>query len=85
MTWWWLKLTIIHKPFPEAVILAWAAHINLHVTDWVTAQEENPILKFLIEWISGQKVKDLKHLLGDNVNTEESQAILWEHKKLMLY
>ena len=27
----------IHKPFQETVILAWAAHVDLYVTDWVTA------------------------------------------------
>ena len=26
----------IHKPFQETVILAQAAHVDLHVTDWVT-------------------------------------------------
>ena len=46
----------IHKSFQETVILAQAAHIDLHVTDWVTAQQENPTLKAVIEWISGQKV-----------------------------
>ena len=28
----------IHKPFQETAILAQAAHVDLHVTDWVTAQ-----------------------------------------------
>ena len=66
----------IHKQFLETAILAQAAHINLHVSDWVTAQQEDPILKTTIEWISGQKVQDLKHLLGDNANTEERKTIL---------
>ena len=38
-----------------------------------------------IEWISGWKVQDLKHLLGDNTNTEQDKTILQEQKKLMLY
>ena len=66
----------IHKPVQEIAILAWAACINLHVTDWVTAQQENPICKTAIKWISGQKVQDLKHLLGDDANTEEGKTIL---------
>ena len=66
----------IHKPVWETVILAQAAHIDLHVTDWVTAQQEDPILNTVIEWISGQKVQDLKHLLGDDANTEEGKNIL---------
>ena len=77
----------IHKPIQKTAILATAAqaHVNLHVTDWVTAQQEDPILKTVIEWISRQKVQDLKHLLGSNANTEEEKTVLWEWKKLMLY
>ena len=51
-------------------------HVNLHVTDWVTVQQEDPILRTVIEWISVWKVQDLKHLLGDDANTEEGKAIL---------
>ena len=77
----------IHKQVWEATILARAtyARVSLHVTDWVTTQQEDPILKIVIKWISNQQVQDLKHLLGDGTNTEEGKAILWEWKKLMLY
>ena len=47
----------IHKPVQQTVILAGAACVDLHVTDWVTTQQEDPILKTVIEWISGQKVR----------------------------
>ena len=68
----------IHKQFWETAVLATATHVhvNLHVTDWVTTQQENPILKTVIELISNWKVQDLKHLLGDDTNTEEGKAIL---------
>ena len=75
----------IHKPVEETVSLASATCINLHVTDCVNTQQEDPLLKTMIEWISSQKVQDLKHLLGDNANTEERTTILWEWKKLTLY
>ena len=63
----------IQKQVEETVVLARAAqaHVSLHVTDSVTAQQEDPLLKTIIEWISNQKVQDLKHLLGDDTNTEE--------------
>ena len=56
----------------ETAILARAgqAHINLHETDWVTAQQEVPVLKTMIKWICNQKVQDLKHLLGGDTYTE---------------
>ena len=59
--------------------------MNLHVTDWVAAQWEDPVFKAVINWISNWKAQNLKHLLGDNANTEEGVAVLWEQKKLMLY
>ena len=59
--------------------------MNLHVADWVAVQEEDQICKTVIEWISTQKVHDLKHLLGDYTNTKECMAILQEWKKFMLH
>ena len=50
--------------------------VNLHVTDWVAAQQEDPILKTTIQLISKWKVQDLKYLLGDDMNTGEGKAIL---------
>ena len=56
----------IHKPDQKTRILARAAqaHINLCVTDWITTQQEEPILKTMIECVSNWKVQDLKHLNG---------------------
>ena len=76
---------IIHKPFQETAILAQAACIDLHVTGWVTAQQEDPTLKAVVRWISDQKVQDLKHLMGDDANTEEGKTFLLERKKWALY
>ena len=66
----------IHKQVQETAFLAQAAGLNLHVTDWVTTQWEDLILKTTIECISGQKVQDLKHPLGDDASTEEGITIL---------
>ena len=72
----------IHKAVQKTVNLAWVAqtHINLHVIDWVTTQQEDPILKTVIEWISNQKVQDLKHLFGDDAKTEVGKTILQEQR-----
>ena len=72
----------IHTPMQGTVILVQAAYIYIHVTDWVTALQEDPILKTAVKWISSQKVQDL--LEGD-ANTEESKIILQEQKKLKIY
>ena len=47
--------------------------VNLYVTDWVATQQKDPILKTVSKWISNQKVQDLKHLLGDDVNMGEER------------
>ena len=67
-----LAVAVTDEEFPkqvqETVILARATQVcvDLHVTDWVTAQQKDPILKPMIKWISNQKVQDMKHLLeGD--------------------
>ena len=73
----------IHKQVLENAVLARAAHacVNLHVTEWVTAQQEDPILKTMIEWISNCKVQDLKHMLEDDENTWEGKRLSFESRK----
>ena len=68
----------IHKQVQEAAVHARATltHVSIHVTDWVATQWEDPVLKAVINWISNWKVKNLKHLFGDDVNNEEGVAIL---------
>ena len=57
----------IHKQFEETVVQAWAPHtcVNLQVTNWVAAQQDDPVLKIVMEWIASYKEQDLKLLLGD--------------------
>ena len=76
----------IHKQVKETAVQAWTTHthINLHVMDWVAAQEDS-ILKMVMELISSHKVQDLKHLLGDHTTTGEDMAILREQNKFMLH
>ena len=77
----------IYKQVWETAVLARATHacLSLHVTDWMSAQWEDPIPKTMIWWICNWRVQDLKHLLDDGANTEERKAILRERKTLMLY
>ena len=55
----------IHKQVQETAIQARATymHVNLHVKDWVDAQQGDPVLKAVLNWIANWKVQDLKHLL----------------------
>ena len=77
----------IHKQVKEAAVQVWASHVhvNLHVTDWVVAQQEDLILIIVMEWISSHKLQDLKHLLGHHTTMEEGMVILRERKKIILH
>ena len=48
----------IHQQAEEAAVQGQAAHmhVNLYVTDWVAAKQEDPILKIVREWIFSNKV-----------------------------
>ena len=66
----------IHNQLKKTAVQGMAVHtcVNLHVTDWMAAQQEDPILKIVIEWIATHRVQDLKHLLGNHTTTEEGMA-----------
>ena len=53
--------------------------------DWEAAQQEDHILKIVMEWISTNKVQDLKHLLGDHTTRDDGMAILREWEKFPLH
>ena len=55
------------------------------MTDWVTTQLEDPILKAMIEWISGWKVQDLNTCWEMMQILMRVKTILQEQKKLTLY
>ena len=75
----------IHKQVWEAAVLVRTTHIHvkLQLTDCAAAQQEDPVLKTVINWIPNWKVQDLKHLLGEDTNTEKEMVILQEWRKLM--
>ena len=68
----------IHIQVQETAMLARAAKVcvDLYVTNWVTAQLEDPILKTVIKWISNCKVQDLKHLLGKTQTLKKGKLSL---------
>ena len=77
----------IHQQVEETAVQECTTHthVNLHVMDWVAAQQEYHILKILMEWISSHKVQDLKHLQEDHTMMEEGMAILRERKKVTFH
>ena len=70
----------IHKQVEETAVQANDTHtcVNLYVMDCLAAQQEDPILKIVMECISTNKVQDVKHLFGDQATTKEAMVILRE-------
>ena len=49
--------------------------VEMHVTDWVMAQKEDPELDAVLQWLGSQKKADLRTLLGECVMSEEGQMV----------
>ena len=50
----------------------------MHVTDWATAQKEDPELNAVLQWLEAKKKMDLRTLLGVHPSSEEGQ-IIWRN------
>ena len=50
----------------------------MHVTDWATAQREDPVLDAVLHWLEAKKKIDLRTLLGEHTSSEEGQ-IVWRN------
>ena len=47
----------------------------MHVTNWATAQKEDPELEAVLQWLESKKKTDLRTLLREHVSSEEGQMI----------
>ena len=45
------------------------------MTDWATAQKEDPVLNAMLNWLGAQKKTDLRTLLGEHASSEEAQMV----------
>ena len=52
----------------------------MHVTDWATAQREDPELDAVLHWLEARKKTDLRTLLGEHTSSEEGQIVWRNHQ-----
>ena len=52
----------------------------MHVTDWATAQKEDPKLDAVLQWLESKKKTDLRTLLRENASSEEGRMIWRNHQ-----
>ena len=45
--------------------------VEMHVTDWATAQKEDPELDAVLCWLEAEKKTDLRTLLREHASSEE--------------
>ena len=52
--------------------------VEMHVTNWATAQREDPKLDAVLHWLDTKKKIDLRTLLAEHASSEEGQ-IVWRN------
>ena len=67
-----------HKIEKEVHVATGQVLVEKHVTNWATAQREDPELDAVLHWLEAKKKINLKTLLGEHASSEESR-ILWRN------
>ena len=57
---------------------------EMHVIDWLEAQNKDPVIRGAIEWMQLGKEKSLKHHLGSLASTPEGLGFISRQKSLIL-
>ena len=64
----------------EVQVTTGQALVEMHVTDWSTAQKEDPKLDAVLQWLESKKKTDLRTLLGEYVSSEEGRMVWRNHQ-----
>ena len=59
----------------EVCVTTGQVQVEMHVTDWVAAQKEDPGLNAVLHWLETRKKADLKTLLGECIMSEDGQMV----------
>ena len=56
----------------------------MHVTNWATAQREEPELDAVLHWLEAKKKTDLRTLLREYASSEKGQIVWRNHQNFMV-
>ena len=56
----------------------------MHVTNWATAQREDPELDAVLHWLEAKKKTNLRTLLGEHASSEEGQIVQSNSQNFMV-
>ena len=62
----------------EVQVPAGQVLVEMHVTNWATAQKEDPELDAVLQWLEAKKKTDLRTLLREHASSEEGW-IVWRN------
>ena len=64
-----------HNIDKEVHVAAGQVPVEMHVTNWATAQKEDPVLDAVLHWLEARKKTDLRTPLGEHASSEEGQMV----------
>ena len=64
-----------HNTEKEVCVAARQVLVEMHVTNWATAQREDPKLDAVLHWLEAKKKTDLRTLLEEHASSEEGQMV----------
>ena len=53
------------------------------MTNWATAQKEDPVLNAVLSWLGTQKNTNLWTLLGEHASSKKGQVVRRNHQNFM--
>ena len=60
-----------HNVEKEVHVATGQVQVEMQVTDWATAQKEDPVLNAMLNWLGTQKKTNLRTLLGEHASSKE--------------
>ena len=57
----------------------------MHVTNWVEAQREDPMLSTVLDWLKTHKQTNLRMLLAEHTSSKEGKLILQNQQNFTIH
>ena len=69
----------------EVHVTAGHPMVEMHVTNWAEAQQEDLMLSTVLDRLKTQKKTDLKVLMEEHASSEEGKLILWNQQNFTIH
>ena len=68
-----------HNVEKEVHVTTGQVQVEIHVTNWATAQNEDQVLNAVLNWLGAQKKTNLRTLVGEHASSKEGQMVWRNH------